>query len=248
MSEWNLEPSERSKNTVNPVREVVSTIKLPSDFPVPTYTLAFGDPSIYPDFSVHQTILDAVLQTLQAGKGNGYTDSLGFPAAREALAREYSYENITLKKEDVIIDIGGTGAIHTVLQLFLNPGDNILIPTPGFPLYKTMAMNMSADAILYKLKPNENWEVDFDDLEQQINSKTKLLVVVNPSNPCGSVFSKEHLLKILEWAERHKICILADEVYHNMTFGKPYFPLGSLTDQVPVFTVGALSKIFLVPG
>ena len=248
MSNWNLQPSQRSLKTVNLVREFVSNIRLPTDFPVPTYSLGLGDPSKYPDFAVNPEIVDSVVQCLKEGKGNGYTDSLGTPEARETLAREYSYENIQLTPDDVIIDIGGTGAIHTVLQVFLNPGDNILIPTPGFPLYKTMAMNMDADAVLYKLKPNQGWEIDLDDLETKITPNSKLLVIVNPSNPCGSVYSKEHLLEILNWAERHQICILADEVYHNMTFEKPHYPLGSLTDQVPVFTVGALSKIFLVPG
>jgi len=74
------------------------------------------------------------------------------------------------------------------------------------------------------------------------------LIITNPSNPCGSVFSREHLLRILEWAKEHKLPILADEVYEGMTFGKPFIPLGSLTDEVPVFSVGTASKLFLAPG
>jgi tyrosine aminotransferase len=111
-----------------------------------------------------------------------------------------------------------------------------------------MAQNLNAEAITYNLKPYNNWEVDIEDLERKVTPRTKLIVVVNPCNPCGSVFSKEHLLDILSWAEKHHVCVLADEVYHGMTFGKPHYPLGSLTDSVPVFTVGALSKMFLVPG
>ena len=248
MSGWKIAPSVRSLNTVNPVREALQYISLPTDFPLPTYSLGLGDPTKFPDFAASPVLIQAVSECLVACKGNGYTDSVGLPEARETLSREYSYENIQLTPSDVIMDMGGTGAIHTVLQLFLNPGDNILIPSPGFPLYKTMALNMSAEAFPYKLKPNCNWEVDFDDLESKITPRSKLLVVVNPSNPCGSVFSREHLLEILAWAERHEICVLADELYHNMTFGKPFFPLGSLTDAVPVFTIGALSKMFLVPG
>ncbi|OMJ75998.1 hypothetical protein SteCoe_24760 [Stentor coeruleus] len=248
MDDWILEPSVHSMNTENPVRETVSSIKLPTDFPKPTYSLALGDPSYYTDFAAHSFVVDAVVETLRSGQGNGYTDSLGYGPARETLSRAYSYDNIRLTKEDVIIDIGGTGAIHTILQVFLNPGDNILISSPGFPLYKTMAQNLKAEAITYNLKPFSNWEVDLEDLERKVTPRTKMIVVVNPCNPCGSVFSKEHLMDILNWAERHHVCILADEVYHGMTFGKPHYPLGSLTDTVPVFTVGALSKMFLVPG
>lgn len=248
MSVWSLSPSVHSVNTINPVRESATSIVLPLDFHKPTYSLSIGDPSKYSDFEVYPFIVDSVAEKLKANKGNGYTDSQGLYEARECLAHYYSYENIKLNPEDVIIDIGGVGAIHTVLQVFLNPGDNILIPSPGFPLYQTIAKNLNADALMYSLKPDQHWEVDFDSLNRQVNSNTKLLVIVNPSNPCGSVFTKEHLLEILAWAESHRIPILSDEVYHKMTFGKPYFPLGSLTTSVPVFTIGALSKMFLVPG
>jgi tyrosine aminotransferase len=212
------------------------------------YSLALGDPSSYEDFKAADFVVNAASESLLSNKGNGYTDSIGLVEARECLAREFSYDSIQLTPEDVIIDIGGTGAIHTILQIFLNPGDNILIPSPGFPLYKTMAMNLSAQALTYELDPKRGWEVNLESLERVVNDRSKLLVIVNPSNPCGSVYSREHLTEVLEWAERHKIVILSDEVYHGMTFTKPHFPLGSLTDSVPVFTVGALSKMFLVPG
>lgn len=248
MSSWSLSPSIHSLNTVNPVRESATSISLPSNFHKPTYSLAIGDPSKFSDFEAFPFVVDTVAEKLKANKGNGYTDAQGLYEARESLAQYYSYDNLRLRPEDVIIDIGGVGAIHSVLQIFLNPGDNILIPSPGFPLYQTIARNLNAEALVYNLKPDQHWEVDFDSLDAQVSSKTKLLVVVNPSNPCGSVFSKEHQLEILSWADRHHIPILSDEVYHKMTFGKPYYPFGSLTDSVPVFTIGALSKMFLVPG
>lgn len=248
MSDWCLNPSIHSEQTLNPVREAVSRIVPPADFPKPIYSLGLGDPSCYEDFRVYPFVLNAVSQKLMECKGNGYVDSVGAAETRECLAKEFSYENIQLTADDVIIDNAGSGAIHTVLQVFLNPGDNILIPSPGFPLYKTIALNLSAEARPYSLIPQNGWEIDFSSLESQYDSKTKLLVIVNPSNPCGSVYSKEHLLQILSWAESKKLPILSDEVYHNMTFGKPFYPLGSLTSHVPVFTIGALSKMYLVPG
>ena len=248
MSEWYLSASESSKKTINPVREIVSTIRLAPDFHMPTYSLALADPSVFPDFAANPAFVDAVSQSLLAGKGNGYADSSGTRDARETIAREFSYHNIQLKYNDVTMDVGCTGAMNTVLQAFLDSGDNILIPAPGFPLYRTMAMNLGAEAITYNLLQQKGWEADLEDLERKINKRTKLIVVINPSNPCGSVYSKEHLLEILQLAEDRRVCILADEVYHNMTYGRPYFPMGSLTDQVPVFTVGSLSKAFLVPG
>eukprot|EP00358_Blepharisma_japonicum_P004679 CAMPEP_0202948486 /NCGR_PEP_ID=MMETSP1395-20130829/13517_1 /ASSEMBLY_ACC=CAM_ASM_000871 /TAXON_ID=5961 /ORGANISM="Blepharisma japonicum, Strain Stock R1072" /LENGTH=405 /DNA_ID=CAMNT_0049650593 /DNA_START=11 /DNA_END=1228 /DNA_ORIENTATION=+ len=248
MSSWNLSSSERAKATVNPIRETVATILLPTDFHLPTYSLALGDPSVFPDFAVNPIFTRIAQENLQSGTGNGYCLAAGPRPAREALARKFSYENIQVSWEDVILDIGGSGAIHTAMQVFLNPGDNILVPSPGFPLYKCMAGNLSAEARLYSLRPDHGWEIDFNDLDRLVDERTKLLVIINPSNPCGSVFTKEHLLEILDWAERHKICILADEVYTGMSYGKPHIPIGSLTDEVPVFTIGAMSKMYLVPG
>ena len=248
MSDWYICPSESSTKTINPVREIVSSIKLPDDFHMQTYSLALGDPSVFPDFAANPLMVEGVSECLLAGKGNGYTDSMGLREAREAVAREFSYQNISLTVDDVIMDVGCTGAMNTILHAFLDPGDNILIPSPGFPLYKTMAENMLASAITYNLLPHQSWEVDLEDLEKKVNERTKLLVVINPSNPCGSVYSKEHLLELLSWAERHKICILSDECYHGMTYERPFYPLGSLADEVPVFTVGSISKMFLVPG
>lgn len=248
MEDWNILSSGHSKNSLNPIKEAITDLELPKNFPLPTYSLALGDPTAFPDFAPDEVVIRSVEEQLLAGTGNGYINATGPLKARECLAKKYSYENIQLTADDVVIDIGGCGALHTVLQVFLNPGDNLLIPAPGFTLYKTIAYNMNAEARTYRLRSEKDWELDFGYLDSLVDEKTKLLVIVNPSNPCGSVFSKEHLLDILEWCKRKKICILSDEVYHGMTFGKPHYPLGSLTDEVPVFTVGALSKIFLVPG
>jgi len=248
MEGWNISASAHSQNTNNPIRETVSNIILPPDFPKPTYSLALGDPSVYEDFEVHEEAVKSVQNLLSSGKGNGYINSMGPPDVREFLAQRFSYDNIKLTGEDVIMDVGGSGAIHTVMQAFLNPGDNILIPSPGFPLYNTISGNLSAETRYYRLVPESNWEIDFEQLSSLVDSKTKLLVIVNPSNPCGTVFSREHLLEILNWAQEHKVCILADEVYNGMTYGKKHYPLGSLTEEVPVFSVTALSKMFLVPG
>ncbi|CAG9319067.1 unnamed protein product [Blepharisma stoltei] len=248
MSNWNLHPSTRSVNSKNPIKEAIADVPLPENFHLPTYSLALGDPTAFPEFSVHPLVIKLVEENLLSGSGNGYTHALGPKEAREALAAKYSYENIQLTWEDVFLDVGGCGAIHTAMSVFLNPGDNILIPAPGFPLYMTVAWNLNAEARCYRLKPDQGWEVDFESLERIVDERTKLLVIVNPSNPCGSVWTREHLLEILEWCRAHKVCVLADEVYHGMTYGKPHYPMGSLTDEVPVITIGALSKIFLVPG
>ncbi|CAG9322345.1 unnamed protein product [Blepharisma stoltei] len=248
MEDWTIGASDSAMNSHNPIYTVFNKIIPPAQFHKPVLSLVAGDPSKCSDFQVHPAFVEAVCDHLRSGKGNCYSHQHGSKEAREFMAQKYSYDNIKLTFEDIIFDFGGSGAIFTIVQSLLNPGDNILAPSPGYPLYESMCQNRGCEVKHYKLKPQENWEIDFNDLDALVDDRTKLLVVINPSNPCGSVFSRDHLLQILDWAKRHRICILADEVYEYLTFEKPFIPMGSLTDEVPVFAIGTMSKLCLVPG
>lgn len=99
------------------------------------------------------------------------------------------------------------------------------------------------------LQPNEQWKVDLDDLESQIDDDTAAIVVINPSNPCGSVYDRDHLCDILDIASRNKVPIIADEIYEHFVFsGNQFTSISSLSKDVPIFTCGGLTKRFLVPG
>jgi len=103
--------------------------------------------------------------------------------------------------------------------------------------------------LLNELQPEREWEADLDHMESLIDERTRFIVVNNPSNPCGSVYSKEHLQDILKVAEKHQLPIVADEIYAYSVFkGETFYPIASLTKTVPVLSVGAISKRFLVPG
>ncbi|XP_046843419.1 tyrosine aminotransferase-like isoform X3 [Xenia sp. Carnegie-2017] len=103
--------------------------------------------------------------------------------------------------------------------------------------------------IIYNFQPENGWEADLEDMASLIDERTKLIVVVNPSNPCGSVYKREHLEEILNIAEKYRVPVLCDEVYANVTFGKePFHSVRSLTKNVPVLVVGSIAKRFLVPG
>ena len=150
--------------------------------------------------------------------------------------------------EDVWIDIGCSGAIVTTMNVLLNEGDNFLYPSPGFPLYATIAGNRGYVAKTYNCIPERNWEIDIEHMETLVDERTKLLVIVNPSNPTAAVFTREHLLQLVDFAKRHKIPILADEIYAHMVYDGEFVSLGNLTDEVPVIVMGGLSKRWLVPG
>ena len=98
-------------------------------------------------------------------------------------------------------------------------------------------------------KPERQWEADIDHMEQLIDKDTVAIVIVNPSNPCGSVYSKQHLLDILAVAEKHRLPIIADEIYNDLVFkGQHTYPIASLSKNVPVLSCGGLAKKYLVPG
>ena len=99
------------------------------------------------------------------------------------------------------------------------------------------------------MQPDKQWEADLDHMEKLIDANTVAIVVVNPSNPCGSVYSKQHILEILAVAERHFLPVIADEVYAGLVFsGSKFYSIASLSQNVPVLSCGGMGKKYLVPG
>nr|CAD7438633.1 unnamed protein product [Timema bartmani] len=169
--------------------------------------------------------------------------------AREAVARYSSSVDVTVDPKDVLLCSGCSGALDLCITALANPGQNILVPRPGFSIYRTLAEGLGIKVKSYNLKPERGWMVDLDHLEEQCDEKTAAIIINNPSNPCGSVFSREHLFDILEVARRNFLPIIADEIYEHMVFpGKEFHSLGSLSLEVPVLSCSGLTKRFLIPG
>nr|CAD7401933.1 unnamed protein product [Timema poppensis] len=169
--------------------------------------------------------------------------------AREAVARYSSSVDVTVDPKDVLLCSGCSGALDLCITALANPGQNILVPRPGFSIYRTLAEGLGIKVKSYNLKPERGWMVDLDHLEEQCDEDTAAIIINNPSNPCGSVFNREHLFDILEIARRNFLPIIADEIYEHMVFpGKEFHSLGSLSLEVPVLSCSGLTKRFLIPG
>jgi len=125
--------------------------------------------------------------------------------------------------QDVILASGCSHAIDLSICVLARSGQNILIPRPGFPLYKTLTSVYGVHCKQYNLIAEQNWSVDLKHLESLIDENTAAIVVNNPSNPCGSVFSKKHLVKILQLAERHRLPIISDEIYDKFVFSRDLY-------------------------
>jgi len=208
-----------------------------------------GDPSVYGNLDAGQECVDAVVEAVQSGKFNGYPASVGSMEAREAIANYSTDMGAPVTAQDVIVTSGCSQSLELVITLLANPGQNILIPRPGFPLYQTLAHSAGIETKFYDLKPEDEWNVDLEHLASQIDEETAAVIVNSPSNPCGGVFSLEHTKEIIAVCEAYKVPIISDEVYEHVVYDKrEHFPFGSVSQTVPVFGVSSISKRFLVPG
>ncbi|XP_019414187.1 PREDICTED: probable aminotransferase TAT2 [Lupinus angustifolius] len=213
-------------------------------------SLGMGDPTIYTCFHTTSVAEEAVADTLQSHKFHGYAPTAGLLQARNAIAeylsRDLPYQ---LSSDDVFITCGCTQAIDVSIAMLARPGANILLPRPGFPLYELSAAFRHVEVRHYDLLPEKNWEADLDAIEALADKNTVALVIINPGNPCGNVYTYNHLEKIAETAKRVGTIVIADEVYGHLAFGaNPFVPMGVFGSIVPVLTLGSLSKRWIVPG
>jgi len=249
MSGWNIIPSAAAQRTKNPIRGLVDSIKIPENPTKTMIALSLGDPTVFGNLPNPDILVNLLVQNIQSRKHDGYLPSHGAIAARRALAEFYSEENNKLTENDVIIGCGCSGSLDVAIRGLLNPGDNILIPCPGYSLYRVITDSIGASVKQYRLIPERQWEIDIQDLESQIDGNTKAILLNNPSNPCGNVFSEEHLRQILEVAERHRLPIISDEIYGELAFSfAPFTPIARLTTTVPVIVTGGMAKQYCVPG
>lgn len=213
-------------------------------------SLGMGDPTLYSCFRTTHVAEEAVVEALQSEKFNGYSPTVGLLQTRRAIAEYLSrclpYQ---LSSDDVFVTSGCTQAIDVALAMLARPGANILLPRPGFPIYELCATFRHLEIRYFDLLPEKGWELDLDSIEALADQNTVGLVIINPGNPCGNVYSYHHLEKIAETAKKLKIPVIADEVYGHLAFGDNRFvPMGVFGSTVPVLTLGSLSKRWIVPG
>ncbi|XP_021733335.1 tyrosine aminotransferase-like [Chenopodium quinoa] len=212
--------------------------------------LGHGDPSHFPCFYTSPFAEDAVVDALRSRQFNCYSSTAGILPARKAVA-EYLSRHLPnkLSPDDIFLTLGCTHAIEVALSVLSNPGANILIPKPGFPYYEAVSANTDLEIRHFNLLPEKGWEVDLDAVGALADENTVAMVIINPGNPCGNVYSYEHLQKVAETAKKLGILVIADEVYEHLTFGKNSFiPMGVFSNIVPVLTLGSISKRWIVPG
>jgi tyrosine aminotransferase len=166
----------------------------------------------------------------------------------------HSYPEHRIGPEEVIVSSGCSGALEIALTSLLDPGTVLLVPQPSFPLYQMIAESHGATVVHYRLR-RDTWECDMTHLQDLMiqYQNVRAIVINNPSGATGTVFSELHLVNLLDFALVHRLPIVSDEVFGDMTFGsKQFYPLAQVAaktrSQVPILTTSGLSKQFLLSG
>ena len=228
------------------IRNIVAEAKKVEAVGTRVRYLNIGDPIPF-GFKTPQHLLDAVQRAMHDGL-NGYTSSPGIEPAREAVAEDFAGRGLKIPADRVLLTMGTSEGIELALTALVNAGEEVLVPVPTYPLYTAVLAKLGANAAYYQTDPNNNWMPDLDHIESLIGPSTRALVVINPNNPTGAVYSDSTRRKLLELANRHSLLLLADEVYADLAYDGPISPIGSLDPEAPVISFSSLSKAYLAPG
>ncbi len=207
--------------------------------------LNIGDPLRF-DFQTPAHLVDAVVKAMREGK-NGYAPSPGVNDALEAVRREANRKGIR-NVQSVFITQGVSEAVDICLTALVNPGENVLTPNPNYPLYSAVLAKLGAQPNPYELDEESGWEPDVEHMASRIFAGTRAIVIINPNNPTGAVYSRKTLEAIIELARQHNLVIFSDEIYDKLVLDGEHVSIASLATDVPMVTFGGLSKACLVPG
>jgi alanine-synthesizing transaminase len=209
--------------------------------------LNIGDPCKY-DFPTPPHMIEAAYKAMRDGY-NGYGESLGVKPAVDAIRRQAErdgFQNI----QSIFVCYGSGEAIDSCLTALINPGDNVLTPSPEYPLYGAVLAKLSSTPNAYDLNEENGWEPDLADIERKVNSRTKAILLINPNNPTGAVYSRKTLEGIAEIARKNNLLIFADEIYDKLIIDDDakHISIATMAPDIPIITFNGLSKAYLVPG
>ena len=209
--------------------------------------LNIGNPAPF-GFEAPDEILVDVLRNLPSAQG--YCDSKGLYSARKAIVQYYQSKDIrSVTVNDVYIGNGVSELITMAMQALLNDGDEVLIPMPDYPLWTAAATLAGGKAVHYLCDEQADWFPDVEDIKSKVTSRTKAIVVINPNNPTGAVYSKELLLEIVEVARQNNLIIFADEIYDKILYdGAVHHHIAALAPDLLTVTFNGLSKAYRVAG
>ncbi|MCA9534293.1 MAG: aminotransferase class I/II-fold pyridoxal phosphate-dependent enzyme [Myxococcales bacterium] len=209
--------------------------------------LNIGNPGAF-GFRMPDTMRVAMVQNLH--QADPYSHQKGIFPAREAVVMQQQDRGIMdASADDVFIGNGVSELIMMTMRALLNPDDEVLVPSPDYPLWTASVVIHGAKAVHYPCRPENGFVPDPAELAALVTPRTRAIVVINPNNPTGAVYPRAVLTQIAALAERHHLVVCADEIYDHMLYDDAeYIPLATLTDKTLCMTFGGLSKIYRACG
>ncbi|MBT5720318.1 MAG: pyridoxal phosphate-dependent aminotransferase [Gammaproteobacteria bacterium] len=209
--------------------------------------LNIGNPAPF-GFNAPDEILHDVIHNLSAA--TGYSDSKGLFSARKAIMQECQRLNIpNIDIDDIYLGNGVSELITMAMQALLNDGDEVLVPAPDYPLWTAAVSLSGGTAVHYLCDEQADWFPDITDIESKVNNNTRALVIINPNNPTGSVYSREILLQLIDLCRKHDLILFADEIYSKIVYDDAvHIPAASLCDDVFIVSFNGLSKSYRLAG
>lgn len=201
-----------------------------------------------PDVPTPRHALEAAHRAALDG-ATRYTPNAGMPELREALAAKIARVNeIPTRADGVVVTAGGVQALYAALRVLLDPGDEILLPDPGWPNYRMMATLLGLDVATYELSADADFRIDAERLEAVCTDRTRAVMINSPSNPVGTVFQEEELRAVLDVAKRRGLWLVSDECYDQVVFEGRHRSLAALDSDDQVVTAFSFSKTYAMTG
>ena len=202
-----------------------------------------------PDFHAAAPVVEAVQNAVASGRDR-YVSTRGIPPLRQAIA-DYLQRTrrLTVAAEEVIVAPGCKMALSLAMMALIEPGDEVLYPDPGFPIYPSFTRGLGAKAVSFTLAEENNFQPDLVEIASKITSRTRVLIFNSPNNPTGTVFSEAALQKIAKLAAQHDLWIISDEIYARILFGDEYKSIWSLPGMAErTVIIDGFSKSFAMTG
>ena len=202
-----------------------------------------------PDFKTPRNIIDAAYQAMNEGK-TGYTPTPGIPPLRQAIAQHcQTYKGVNASEEEVVVVPGGKPVMFFTMLMLTQPGDEVICPNPGFPIYESVIRFSGAKPVPMPLLEKNNFSVDLEQLKRDINEKTKLIIINNPGNPTGGMIRKEDIIAIADMIRGKGIYVLSDEIYDRIIFEEKPLSIAALPDMKDwTIILDGFSKTYSMTG
>jgi alanine-synthesizing transaminase len=228
------------------IRQVVAEAKKVEATGMVVRYLNIGDPNAF-GFVTPPHLVEAAAKAMRDGQ-NGYTASAGILSAREAAAADFAARGVPVSPDRVLITSGTSEGIELALTAIVDEGDDVLVPSPTYPLYTAVLAKIGANPVYYRTDPERGWLPDLDHLAGAVTARTRALVLIDPNNPTGAIYPEPVRRALIAFALERGLVVLADEVYGDLGFDGPVPPLAALAPDAPIISYSSLSKAYLAPG